>query len=68
MIKNGGYAPNAFSATLYWNNTIMPKAIDLRLHGISFENAMKRFIAAPPMPSSKSAKKATASKPKRAKK
>jgi hypothetical protein len=45
----------------------MPKAIDLRLHGISFEDAMKRFIAAPPMPSSKSAKKSATSKPKRAK-
>lgn len=45
----------------------MPKAIDLRLKGVSFEDAMKRFIAAPPMPSSKSAKKSASSKPKRAK-
>jgi hypothetical protein len=44
----------------------MPKAIDLRLHGISFEAAMKRFINTPPMPSSKSAKRA-AQKPKRKK-
>jgi hypothetical protein len=45
----------------------MPKAIDLRLPGISFEDAMKRFISAPPMPSSKSAKKSAAKKLKRAK-
>lgn len=34
----------------------MPKAIDLRLHGIKFEDAVKRMIAAPPPPSSKKAK------------
>jgi hypothetical protein len=45
----------------------MGKAIDLRLKGISFEDAMKRFIAAPPMPSSKSAKLAATKKPKRVK-
>jgi hypothetical protein len=44
----------------------MPKAIDLRLHGISFEDAMKRFINTPPMASAKPAKK-FASKPKRKK-
>jgi hypothetical protein len=45
----------------------MPKAIDLRLKGVSFEDAMKRFIASPPMPSSKKGKQSAASKPKRAK-
>jgi hypothetical protein len=44
----------------------MPKAIDLRLHGIGFEDAVKRFINTPPMPSSKPAKRA-AQKPKRKK-
>jgi hypothetical protein len=36
----------------------MPKAIDLRLPGISFEDAMKRLANTPPPPTSKSAKKA----------
>jgi hypothetical protein len=44
----------------------MPKAIDLRLKGISFEAAMKRFINTPPMPASKPTKK-SATKPKRKK-
>jgi hypothetical protein len=44
----------------------MPKAIDLRLHGISFEDAVKRFINTPPMPPSKPTKKVTP-KPKRKK-
>jgi len=43
----------------------MPKAIDLRLKGITFEDAMKRFIATPPMPAGKPAK---AKRGKRAKK
>jgi hypothetical protein len=34
----------------------MPKAIDLRLHGISFEEAMKRLANTPPPPTSKKAK------------
>ena len=42
----------------------MPKAIDLRLHGISFEDAMKRFINTPPMPAAKPVKK-SAKTPKR---
>ncbi len=28
----------------------MPKAIDLRLQGVKFEDALKRIISAPPMP------------------
>ncbi|MGA2241723.1 MAG: hypothetical protein ABSH11_06755 [Verrucomicrobiota bacterium] len=44
----------------------MPKAIDLRLHGISFENAMKHLANTPPPPTSKKAK-AAAKKPKRKK-
>jgi hypothetical protein len=36
----------------------MPKAIDLRLRGVKFEDALKRIISAPPMPK-KAAKKAT---------
>jgi hypothetical protein len=35
----------------------MPKAIDLRLPGIKFEDALKRILAAPPPPE-KTAKKA----------
>ena len=36
----------------------MPKpAKDLRLHGVKFEDALKRILAAPPMPQ-KAAKKA----------
>jgi len=46
--------------------TYMPKAIDLRLHGISFENAMKHLANTPPPPTSKKAK-AAAKKPKRKK-
>jgi hypothetical protein len=46
----------------------MPKAIDLRVPGLSFEDAVKRMINTPPPPSSKSAKLAAAKKPKRAKK
>jgi len=34
----------------------MPKAIDLRLHGISFEDAMKRLENTPPPPTSKKSK------------
>jgi hypothetical protein len=34
----------------------MPKPIDLRLHGVKFEDALKRIISAPPMPE-KTAKK-----------
>jgi len=45
----------------------MPKAIDLRVPGLSFEDAVKRMINTPPPPSSKSAKLATAKKPKRKK-
>jgi len=40
----------------------MPKVKDLRLHGISFEDAVKRMLHAPPPPTSKKAK---ASKPAR---
>jgi hypothetical protein len=28
----------------------MPKAIDLRLHGVKFEDALKRIFSAPPPP------------------
>jgi len=45
----------------------MPKAIDLRVPGLSFEDAVKRMINTPPPPSSKSAKLAAAKKPKRKK-
>jgi hypothetical protein len=45
----------------------MPKAIDLRLPGISFEDALRKMLHTPPMPSSKSAKKAAAKKSKRGK-
>jgi len=31
----------------------MPKTIDLRLKGVSFEQAAKRILAAPPMKKSK---------------
>jgi hypothetical protein len=45
----------------------MPKeAQDLRVHGISFEDAVKRMTATPPMPSIKAAQK-SAKKPKRKK-
>jgi len=44
----------------------MPKqAEDLRVHGVSFEDAMKRMIATPPPPTSKKSKAAV--KPKRKK-
>lgn len=43
----------------------MPKAIDLRVPGLSFDAAMKRLATAPPPPASKPVKRAT--KPKRAK-
>jgi hypothetical protein len=43
----------------------MPKAIDLRLKGISFEDAVKRMIAAPPPPTSKKAKRPVSEKPRR---
>jgi len=36
----------------------MPKAIDIRLTGITFEDAMKKLAQTPPPPSSKKAKKA----------
>ena len=42
---------------LLWFISIMPKAIDLRLHGISFEDAVKRMLNTPPLPKSKKAKK-----------
>jgi hypothetical protein len=45
----------------------MPKAIDLRVPGLSFEDAVKQLINTPPPPSSKSAKLAAAKKPKRKK-
>ena len=35
----------------------MPKAIDLRLHGVKFEDALKRIISAP-LPPQKRLKKA----------
>jgi hypothetical protein len=40
----------------------MPKAIDIRLHGIRFEDAMKHLANTPPPPSSKKAKKAATSR------
>ena len=36
----------------------MPKAIDLRLKGVSFEDAMKRILSAPPLPKKSKRKKA----------
>jgi hypothetical protein len=45
----------------------MPKqAEDLRVHGVSFEQAVKRMIATPPPPTSKKAK--LAAKPAKRKK
>ena len=35
----------------------MPKAIDLRLKGVTFEAAMKRILAAPPLPKKTKRKK-----------
>jgi len=35
----------------------MPKAIDLRLKGISFEAAAKRILASPPLPKKSKSKK-----------
>ena len=35
----------------------MPKIIDLRLKGISFEDAVKRILAAPPLPKKSKRKK-----------
>jgi hypothetical protein len=46
----------------------MPKAIDLRIRGVSFEDAIKRMIATPPPPTSKKAKQAKAAKSSRRKK
>ncbi|MGD0206916.1 MAG: hypothetical protein ABSC89_04840 [Verrucomicrobiota bacterium] len=40
----------------------MPSAIDLRLHGVKFEDAVKRMIATPPPPTSKKAKQEKAAK------
>jgi hypothetical protein len=34
----------------------MPSAIDLRIHGVKFEDAVRRMIATPPPPTSKKAK------------
>jgi hypothetical protein len=36
----------------------MPKAIDLRLRGVKFEDALKCIISAPPMPEKTSKKEA----------
>jgi len=36
----------------------MPKQVDLRLHGISFEDAVKRLINTPPHQSARKAKHA----------
>jgi hypothetical protein len=36
----------------------MPKPLDLRLKGISFEAAAKRILAAPPLPKKTKPKKA----------
>jgi hypothetical protein len=35
----------------------MGKAIDLRVHGISFEEGLRRMLATPPIKSEKPAKK-----------
>lgn len=46
----------------------MPKqAEDLRVHGVSFEDAVKRMIAAPPPPTSKKAKRQKAANRRRRK-
>jgi hypothetical protein len=37
----------------------MPKAKDLRLHGVKFEDALRRIISAPPMPKPAKAKQAS---------
>jgi hypothetical protein len=44
----------------------MPKAIDLRVPGLSFHDAIRRLASSPPPPESKPVKKA-ASKSKRTK-
>jgi len=36
----------------------MPKAIDLRVPGLTFEGAIRRMISTPPPPTSKKAKQA----------
>jgi len=43
----------------------MPKAIDLRLPGISFEDAVKRMIGTPPPPKLKKPKSANRKSEKR---
>jgi hypothetical protein len=43
-----------------WHHRFMPKAIDLRLPGISFEDAVRRMISTPPPPTSKKAKQKAA--------
>jgi hypothetical protein len=40
----------------------MPKPVDLRLHGVKFEDAVKRILAAKPLPTSKKAKRQKAAK------
>ena len=43
----------------------MPKAIDLRLTGITFEDAMKQLANTPPFPTSKKAKQQKSASPQR---
>jgi hypothetical protein len=45
----------------------MPKTEAIKNNGLTFEDGLRRMLGTPPPPSSKSAKKSEANKPKRKK-